>query len=233
MSKSRIVSLCVLILVVVAIGAYFVFFNQTKKELVQNPEELLDFNNYDKDLSTEMLDKYFKDFSSAKEKILTETATFNTSAWLTVARIKKYVKDYTGAEKIYLHVINYDNSNYVPEGNLADLYGNYINDWSKAAEHYWAAINKVGDNEQMVVSFYRNLADIYAFKLKDKANEFETQAEEMLKGKMANNVDFMTILAKYYKDSGNKERAIILLQKALTYNPSNAEAIRQQIQDLK
>ena len=233
MSKSKIISLIILILIILGIGSYFLFFNQKLTNEEIRTEDLLAFNNKDEKLSQTMLDKYFQEFSWAKDKILKNEATFETSSWLTIARLKKYMKDYEGAEQVYLYVIKIDVMNYAPEANLADLYGNYLNDWDKAAGHYWLAVSKTGQNKETALFFYRNLADIYASKLGDKKSEFETKILTVLAKDYSQSVDFLTMLAKYYKDIGEKNKAISYLEKALAMNPPNAPIIRDEITELK
>lgn len=217
---------------ILALGAYFLFFNH-KNLSEQETSFLLNFKNYDTSLSPETVAKYEADFEKAKQDILTKTSEFNTSKWLSLARLKKYVKDYTGAEEIYLMVIEKDPNNYVPEANLADLYGNYLKDWNKAADHYWQAVIKTGLNFSTGLLFYNNLADIYAFNLKDQASIFETKALAAMEKGYVNNVDFLTLIAKFYKNTDNKTKAIEFLEKALALNPTNKEAILQEIENLK
>ena len=233
MSKSKIISLIILILIILGIGSYFLFFNQKLTNEEIRTEDLLAFNNKDEKLSQTMLDKYFQEFSWAKDKILKNEATFETSSWLTIARLKKYMKDYEGAEQVYLYVIKIDVMNYAPEANLADLYGNYLNNWEKAVGHYWLAVSKTGQNKETALFFYRNLADIYASKLGDKKSEFETKILTVLAKDYSQSVDFLTMLAKYYKDIGEKNKAISYLEKALAMNPPNAPIIRDEITELK
>ena len=233
MSKSKIISLIILILIILGIGSYFLFFNQKLTNEEIRTEDLLAFNNKDEKLSQTMLDKYFQEFSWAKDKILKNEATFETSSWLTIARLKKYMKDYEGAEQVYLYVIKIDVMNYAPEANLADLYGNYLNNWEKAAEHYWQAVSKADVNKATALLFYRNLADIYASKLGDKKSEFESKILTALENDYSQSVDFLTMLAKYYKDIDDKNKAISYLERALTLNPANAQIIRDEIAELK
>ena len=233
MSKSKIISLIILALIILAIGSYFLFFNQklTNKEV--RTEDLLAFNNQDEKLSQATLDKYFQEFTWAKDNILKNTATFETNSWLTIARLKKYMKDYAGAEQVYLYVLKRDTVNYIPEANLADLYGNYLNNWDKAVEHYWLAVNKTGQNKGAAFIFYQNLTDIYSAQLKDKRLDFEKKVLEALEKDYGGSVDFLTMLAKYYKDIGDKNKAISYLEKALAMNPPNAPIIRDEIAELK
>lgn len=230
--SKKIFSIIFLILVIFALGVYFLFFNhQNFSE--QESSSLLNFKNYDTTLAPEILAKYSSDFEKAKQDILSKTGEFNTSKWLSLARLKKYVKDYAGAEEIYLLVINKDPNNYIPEANLADLYGNYLKDWNKAADHYWQAVNKTGLNFATGLLFYTNLADIYAFNLKDQANVFETKALAAMEKGYVNNVDFLTLMAKFYKNIDNKTKARDFLEKALSLNPVNKESIQQEIEMLK
>ena len=146
--------------------------------------------------------------------------------------VKKYVSDYQGAEQIYLFLISKDVRNYIHEGNLADLYANYLNNYEKAAEHYWSAVEKTNLNAQMRLAYFRNLADIYADKLIDKRQEFEEKAQDALEIDFKDSVDFLTMLAKYYKDTDQVEKSMEYLEQALILNPDN-RAIKDEIERLK
>ncbi len=242
MKRKTIITILLVFLILILAGAGYYFFfrpkdNKEELKLTQGQliekEGLLEFKNYDQSLSPEQINKYQQDFEERKNFILANPGALNPSAWLTLAKIKKYVKDYEGAEKIYLFLIKFDAANYIPENNLADLYANYLFNYEKAAEHYWQAVKKsVAFNKPMGLMFYRSLADIYAFKLISKISEFESQALVALKNDYVGSVDFLTMLAKFYKDSGNKNEAIKYLEAALKLDPTN-QTIKDDLTALK
>jgi len=63
--------------------------------------------------------------------------------------------------------------------------------------------------------------------------DFEKKVLEALEKDYGGSVDFLTMLAKYYKDIGDKNKAISYLERALTLNPANAQIIRDEIAELK
>ncbi|MBU4360411.1 tetratricopeptide repeat protein [Patescibacteria group bacterium] len=240
MKIKNIILVIILIFIIAGISAYFFYFEQNKNNpdspgILINAQDLLEFNNYNDELSPELVDKYLKQFLAAKDMIINSQNSqteIDPSYWLTIARMKKYINDFQGAEQIYLYLISVDTNNYIPQGNLADLYANYLHNYKKASEHFWLAMEKSQPSAQVVIAYYRNLADIYADKLINQKQEFEKRAEQDLKEKYFGSVDFLTMLAKYYKDINNKEKAINYLEQALVLDPTS-QTIKDEIEVLK
>jgi hypothetical protein len=135
MKINKKIQLIILILVILVAG-YFAFneFYLKKspennyEKMVKKQEELFEFNNYDESLSVEKVNAYFEEFNKTRDFIIANPQALNPTSWVTLARIKKYIKDYKGAEDIYLALLLKNPENYMIHGNLADLYLNYLYD---------------------------------------------------------------------------------------------------------
>lgn len=229
----------ILILVLLAAG-YFAFneFYLSKKDKLPQVkemtlEDMFKFENKNSNVSEEEFKGYEYKVEQAKAIILANPQALNPSHWMMIARMKKYVNDFIGAEQIYLFLLTRDTVNYLVPGNLADLYANYIYDYENAARAYWEAIKRSTHNAQTNLTYYRNLADIYADKLPDKRKEFEDKCENALTTKLhKDNIDFRTMFANYYGRIGNKEKQIYYLEQALAMDPTN-QAIKDELEFLK
>jgi len=235
------ISILVLVLILAGAGYYFIKIEKVVnlddvKEWVHKDNEsggmkqeyteedmnrMLTFTNFDDNLSDDLWLQYSDTFEYYKNMILENSGVFNVNAWLSLGRAKKYVQDYVGAEEIYFYIIKFNPDNYVPEGNLADLYANYMNDYERAVEHYWRAINKAKNNYVVKLSHYSTLVDIYVERLSDRMDEFEKLMLADLEN-YKDNADFYSVVAKYYTKIDSKDEAIKYLEQALALDPTNA-----------
>lgn len=94
---------------------------------------------------------------------------FNPGAiayWLQLAGLRKGANDFVGAEEIWLFVTKRWPTDPISYNNLADLYENYLHDYTKATV-YWNQLIKLSPTN---ISAYLNLATMYNINLKDKAD---------------------------------------------------------------
>ncbi len=231
----------IIVLILVIIGAgifyYYRYYKDasTPQESGENQQiderKMFEFEIKNDDLSDEIKDEYFNRFQQAKEKIINNPQALNPSSWAEMARMKKYVDDYEGAEQIYLYVLGKTPDNYMMLGNLADLYLNYLKDYEKAVEVFWRAFEGAGSNDTVKLSHLRSLADIYADQLVNKREEFESRIDE-IEENFKQNVDFYTLVAKYYRETEQYEKSIEYLIRAQNIGPNN-QAIQDEIQYLQ
>jgi tetratricopeptide (TPR) repeat protein len=228
-----------ILIIIIAIAGYFAYsefyLNRKPSEEIQQNEldKLLILENKNPNVSEAEFNSYLDNFNKAKEVIEATPYALNPTHWTTIARMKKYVNDFEGAEQIYLFLLQRSPENYLVYGNLADLYINYLYDYELAVAAYWKAVNYTQHNAQINLLYYKNLADIYSDKLISKKKEFEEKAEQELSGKLfKDSIDFRTMLANYYNRIGDTENAIKYLEQALYLDPNN-EAIKSELEFLK
>jgi len=236
--NKKTIQIIILILIILIIGGYFFneFYLKKHQNINQDQEinlnSLFEFKNYNEKLSDQEFENYSKRVLDAKEIILNNPQALNPSHWLMIARMKKYVNDFKGAEQIYFFLIQKDENNYLVYGNLADLCSDYLFNYEKAAEYYWKAIEKSETNPNMQFLYYKNLVGIYSSNLENDRNDFENKILKIYENKYKNSFDFLTMLASYYKNINNKNNAIKYLEQALKLDPQN-QIIKDEIEWLR
>lgn len=80
--------------------------------------------------------------------------------WIDLGLYRKAIGDYDGAREVWEYAVSISPSNGLPNRNLGDLYGYYLQDAQKAEENFLKAIKK--DPEQIeyyfkIVEFYRDI----------------------------------------------------------------------------
>lgn len=153
-------------------------------------------------------------------------------AWLDLGSYRKQIGDYEGAREAWEYVALLSPSYYVPFNNLGDLYAYFIKDNLKAEENFKKSI----EVNPSIVGSYRALYDFYRNVYTEKSNLAD---DVLLQGLSKNpkSTDLMILLAQYYKEAGDKEKARTYYQKALTEaktqgNTSLATLIEQELNNL-
>lgn len=83
--------------------------------------------------------------------------------WLQLAGLRKGANDFAGAEEIWVYATKRWPKDPIAYNNLADLYENYLHDYTKAKIYWNQLIALSPDN----ISAYLNLATMYNINLKD------------------------------------------------------------------
>lgn len=158
--------------------------------------------------------------------VLTENPT-NVDGWIGVGLIKKFFNNYTGARDAWEYAKYLNNTNSLVYYNLGNLYGMFIKDYREAEENFLKAI----ELEKKSVDYYIGAADFY----RNFYTEKKEKAGEILEKGMRevpNDISLLVYTADYYKETGNKERALELYKKVLEFEPNNEE-IKEEIESLK
>ena len=123
--------------------------------------------------------------------------------WMEVGLIRKGLCDYQGAADVWTYVGEIRPENSLSFANLGDLHTHFLVDYPKAEAAYLRAI----ENEKHDVNYFRNFFELYYYSYTEKKH----LAEKVLLDGLNYNPDshdLMTLLASYYRDNGNKEKAI-------------------------
>lgn len=181
----------------------------------------------DKNISESDQEKYTQRFEQAKSMIQQNADILDP--WLELGIVKKLASDYRGAEAVWLKANELRPKNSTSFGNLADLYANFLNEYDKAEQSYITAIaNSTG--EAINISYSRSYYDFALNYLKDSA-----KAEQILLAAVERNpksVELDILLGQFYRDSGDKAKALTYFKKALALDPTD-ELVKQEIQKLK
>ena len=240
--KSSSIIWVVVFLLVIGVVSYYLWPKLEQGE----KDDLLTLKIINQNLTQEQIEKYTNEFEAIKLALEEDPAVFHAVLekkdigdyqgsteifyyLLQLGMIKKYVGDYKGAEAIWIKVGEISPQNSTSFGNLADLYTNFMKDYDKAIPAYQTAIaNSLG--ESLNIGYYRNFYYFYLYNLEDKTN-----AEKVLLEGMENNSEnseLLILLASFYRDNGNKAKAIEYYQKALELDPAD-ESVQKEIEKLK
>lgn len=225
--STKIIAEAVLFLAIIA-GTTYYFVGQKNTQEWEGKkvsESFLEFKIGKDNIPQDVQDKYFKKFTLVKSAIEEDPNNFNT--WKDLAIIKKAMGDFEGARDVWLHMNDMSPTNRVSFGNLGDLYTHFIVDYPRAIEHYRRAIQ----NDPKYIDFYRSVFQIY--------NEYWTERKDLAEGVLLEGIEknpesseLYALLADYYADNGEKEKAIENYEKLLKLSPDN-EAAKVEIEKLK
>lgn len=120
------------------------------------------------------------------------------SNWIELGLYRKLIKDYEGAKEVWEYTNLVWPKNNISFNNLGDLYHFYLKDFPKAEQNLRTAI----ENNKQNTGTYTALHELYKYSYKQDTILvtdilFEGLAEN------PNNIDLLTTLAAYYKETGN------------------------------
>lgn len=201
------------VVILIGIGYYLL----PNKKMSSEPN-YFEFTVYNKDLPQESIDKFTDRFLDAKNRIIQDED--DLEAWILLGSTKKQVGDYVGAEAAWIKAGEIRPLNSKSFNNLADLYTNFMQDYPKAEEAWFKAVEN-SKGESINSAFYRNFHYFYYYNLKDY-----TKAENILLEAINTNPtasDLTATLGYFYKDQGDTEKAIEYFKKTLELNPDNEQ----------
>ncbi|MFA5173293.1 MAG: tetratricopeptide repeat protein [Candidatus Paceibacterota bacterium] len=150
----------------------------------------------------------------------------NIDDWIKVGMIKKFFNNYIGARDAWEYAKYLNDTNSSIYYNLGNLYGMYLKDNIEGEENFKKAL----ELEKGETSFYINFADFYRSFYTEKKAEAEGVIQEGLKN-MPNDGSLLIYAGGYYKELGDKEKALLYFKKALALDPNNQE-LKSEIEKL-
>lgn len=178
-----------------------------------------------KDLTEEQTQKFLGKLKEAQDALVQNNFD-NLQAANAVGQYKKVLGDIEGAITAweYANLIRPKNS--LSFSNLAALYHYDLKLYDKAEQNYLISIANDPDD----INTIRNFFELYYYSLKNNA-----KAEGLLLRSIEQNPqapDLYSLLAGFYAETGNPQKAIEYYEKHLELNPGNAAA-RQVMERLK
>lgn len=246
MSKKTIIILSIIVLMILAAGAFFAYkknlFSHFEKESFFSPlfkgglggildtkltpENLLSsFEIKNPNLSAEQAHLFQQRFDETKKRLQENPDSFND--WLYLGVLKKGVGDYEGARDVWLYGAEIRPKSSTPFANLADLYAYFLNEPAKAEE----ALKKAIANDPNDYNFLLSLADLYRYKMPGREALAEQTLLEAVQ-KFPDNPNVIAPLASYYRQTNQIAKAIEYYEKLLKLTPNN-ETARQDLEELK
>jgi len=219
--------LTIFVLLVIGVGVFLAYKNgifQPKPQAAEW-EKLLVFQIKMDNISSETAQSYQKKFEETKTKIKSNPDDFNS--WLYLGLIKKVVNDYEGARDVWVYAGKIRPKSSTPFANLGELYGYYLNQPQEAEKAYKTAI----ENDPNEVNYRLALADTYRYKFPDGNAKYEQTILEAL-NKFTDDVNLASALASFYKQTGQRDKAISAYERLIKLAPNN-QAAKDDLTELK
>jgi len=178
--------------------------NETKIFEISVPDN---FDEYRRERLTEKIND---------ARTLYETKKDETWTWITIGNMYEFARDYDRAIGAYEKAVSLNEMEYISRMNLAYIYENQKNNYTKAEEYYKKVIELNATNP----THYINLARFYEFK-EEKMNEVEAVYLDGLI-KTGDNPDVMVALIRFYERRGNKDKISEYSEKLINLNPDNS-----------
>ncbi|KKS26443.1 MAG: hypothetical protein UU87_C0002G0122 [Parcubacteria group bacterium GW2011_GWA2_42_11] len=195
------------------------------KDKEVNPADLIVFNPKTPNIPAGVLEVYQQRFNDIKN--ILQNDMDNMAGWLALGVIQKSIGDYESARDTWLYVNKIRPKNSISFANLGDLYAYNLNNPGEAEIMMQIAI----ENDPTDINYILNLANIYRYKYPGKEGLFEKTLLDAEK-KFSDNVDIISTLAAYYRQTKQKDQAIFYYEKLVQLDPNNQTA-KQDLEELK
>lgn len=138
--------------------------------------------------------------------------------WYKLGMVRKMLNDYQGAAEAWTKASEIAPDNSAPLANLADLYTFFLKDYDRAEEAYAKAINIFP-----TIDYYRSFADFYKIAMPNNQERVEQVIQQALQI-FPNHPDLVSYLATYFKEKGERDKAITYYEQLLKISPTNTSA---------
>ena len=210
----------IVLLLTIIIGLFFYFKNRK----IFNKEDIFFLPK-----GVTLTEEQQRKFNEAKEAL--QNNPNDVDALIKIAQLKYFFNNLEGAKKVYLRALSLKPDDLLILNNLADIY-NQLKDYENAEK----ILLKLTETSPGWINGFRELKSLYRFHMKEKYPRIEGI---LLKGLEENKelygeapVDFYAMLATFYKDTGQKEKAIPYYEKVLELDPNN-EGAKIDLEELK
>ena len=227
--RSKILKIAV-ILAVIAGAVFFIAKVKNRGSQDQNLQAMKDGIVADPiaknaSLTPDQIAQRLEQFKKAKEAVI--ASNFDSLQVVNqIALLKQQLGDFEGARIAweFANIIRPKNS--LSFANLAALYHFDLKQYDKAEKNYLISIA----NDPKDVPTIRNFFELYYYAIKDNV-----KAEAVLLKAIDQNpnaADLYSLLGSFYKETGNREKAILYFKKHLEMNPGN-EAVKRELANLE
>jgi cytochrome c-type biogenesis protein CcmH/NrfG len=204
------VAVAILVISVVALG-YYVFTSEERnmtKSAKEHPQG----------------EKLLKQYNEAKAKLKDNPNDFG--AYFDIGFVKNEFKDYEGAVKAYKKSTELNPNSIIAYNNMADDYIK-LGKYPEAEAAYMRSLQVAAN---YTPTFY-GLIDLYQNYYKEKKMMIERVLQDGLKVS-PDDQNLLSLLAGYYRDTGQKEKAIEIYEKILKLRPDD-KILQEEIISLK
>lgn len=219
----------VIIAIVLIVAGAIIYSNNSNPEVDNNNENTNELINIDGIVLENLTDQEQDLLQEVKEKLKQNPE--DVESLVSLARLQKYNDDSEDALETLKIAENIEPDNIIVLNNQMDILFN-IKRYDESEEVCLKLLEK---NSQWMNS-YLILRDIYKYHKKDvyKTNKFPDLVKEGMEVDFTgvNRLNYLSMLANYYKDVKDKENALEWFEKYREADPENAEILKQ-IEEIK
>lgn len=143
--------------------------------------------------------------------------------WLQAGLIKKMIGDYEGARDTWEYASLIRPANSISFKNLGELYWHYLPDFPKAEKNFQIAIA----NEAELFDAYISLSDLYRYSYTEKSDLADDVLLDGLSKNPKQERDFVSYIARYYKETGSTGKAIEYYERLFRLEPNNPDIAKE------
>jgi tetratricopeptide (TPR) repeat protein len=169
-------------------------------------------------------DKLLKEYRDAKARLKKDPKDFG--AYFEIGFVKNEFKDYQGAVDAYKKSVELNPNSIIAYNNMADDYTK-LKKYPEAEAAYMASLRVAAT---YTPTFY-GLIDLYQNYYKEKQMMIERVLEDGLKVS-PDDQNLLSLLAGYYRDTNQKDKAIATYEKILKLRPDD-KVLQDEINTLK
>jgi cytochrome c-type biogenesis protein CcmH/NrfG len=169
-------------------------------------------------------EKFLTQFREAKAKLKKDPKDFG--AYFEIGQAKEEFKDYSGAAAAYGKSFELNPNSLVALNNLGGVYVK-MQEYQKAEAAYMESLDKFAG----YTPTYYALVDLYQGYYTEKKSQIEIIIQKGLKAS-PNDQNLLRLLAGYYVNAGEKDKAIETYTKILALKPDDT-LIKNEIERLK
>jgi tetratricopeptide (TPR) repeat protein len=169
-------------------------------------------------------EKLLQQYNDAKAKLKTNPEDFG--AYFDIGFVKNEFKDYEGAVEAYQNSVKYNSNSIIAYNNMADCYTK-LGKYPEAEESY---MNSLRVAANYTPTFY-SLVDLYQNYYTEKKMMIEPVLQDGLKV-TPDDQNLLSMLAGYYRDTKQNEKAIGIYEKILQLRPDD-KVLQDEISSLK
>ena len=176
------------------------------------------------DLTPENRKKYTEGIQAISRQLKNDRDSLD--GWMILGLYRRKIGDYEGAAEAWEFLTKIHQGDARAFANLGSLYSQELKDYAKAEAWYRKSI----EADAQAIGSYLALAEFYQYFTREPQKVVDTYLLGLRRN--PSNLSMLFQLAYFYREQGEREKAIEYFTELLTQDPANANA-KQMLEELK